>query len=153
MFFRRVLLVICLLQLSQNVIAQGDCYNIDSISEIRLYFFDVNWDHLLDSMYVVGEKDRVLANIIINGDNYDSVGVRYKGFSSVSVNTIKNPFNISLDYLVNDQDHKGINKIKLSIDFGSKKRKEMGSSGREFYLQNLSSNIGYKKLSDLFNSM
>jgi glycosyltransferase involved in cell wall biosynthesis len=46
-----------------------------------------------------------------------------------------------------------VNKIKLSIDLGSKKRKEMGSSGREFYLQNLSSNIGYKKLSDLFHSM
>ena len=114
MLFRRIFLVICLLQLSKNVIAQGDFYNIDSISEIRLYFFDANWDHLLDSMYVVGEKDRVVANIIINGDSYDSVGVRYKGFSSVSINTIKNPFNISLDYLINDQDHKGINKIKLS---------------------------------------
>ena len=89
MLFKRVLLVLCLLQLSKNVFAQGDFYNIDSISEIRLYFFDVNWDHLLDSMYVVGEKDRVLANIMINGDNYDSVGVRYKGFSSVSVIQLK----------------------------------------------------------------
>ena len=63
MLFRRIFLVICLLQLSKNVIAQGDFYNIDSISEIRLYFFDANWDHLLDSMYVVGEKDRVVIGV------------------------------------------------------------------------------------------
>ena len=45
---------------------------------------------------------------------YDSVGVRYKGFSSVSVNRVKNPFNIKLDYIIEGQDHQGIDKIKLS---------------------------------------
>ena len=32
---------------------------------------------------------------------YNDVGVRYKGFSSVSINNIKNPFNIKLDYIDN----------------------------------------------------
>ena len=62
-FIQRTLICFSLLQLSKNVIAQGDFYNIDSISEIRLYFFDANWDHLLDSMYVVGEKDRVVIGV------------------------------------------------------------------------------------------
>ena len=39
MLFRRIFLVICLLQLSKNVIAQGDFYNIDSISLI--IFLDI----------------------------------------------------------------------------------------------------------------
>lgn len=114
MFFKRFFILILFLQFHQNISAQDDFYNVDSISEIRMYFYQQNWDHLLDSMYVAGQNDRILANININGDSYDSVGVRYKGFSSVSINNIKNPFNIKLDYVDNDQDHKGINKIKLS---------------------------------------
>ena len=50
----------------------------------------------------------------MDGITYDSVGVRYKGFSSVSVNRIKNPFNIKLDYIIEGQDHQGIDKLKLS---------------------------------------
>ena len=40
--------------------------------------------------------------------------MRYKGFSSVSVNRVKNPFNIKLDYIIDGQDHQGIDKLKLS---------------------------------------
>ena len=38
--------------------------------------------------------------------------MRYKGFSSVSVDRDKNPFNIKLDYVI-DQSHFGVEKIKL----------------------------------------
>jgi len=55
----------------------------------------------------------LLANINIDGTSYDSVGIRYKGYSSVSIDRKKNPFNIKLDWLIN-QDHNGIDKIKLS---------------------------------------
>ncbi len=96
------------------VIAQSNFYNVDSLREFRINFYDTNWDYILDSFYVQGDNDRILANIEIDGSNYDSVGVRYKGFSSVSVNRIKNPFNIKLDYLIDGQDHNGIDKIKLS---------------------------------------
>ena len=68
----------------------------------------------MDSLYVAGQKERILADIIIDGSHYDSVGIRYKGFSSVSVNRIKNPFNIKLDYIIEDQNHQGIEKLKLS---------------------------------------
>ena len=55
-----------------------------------------------------------MADLIIDGSTYDSVGVRYKGFSSVSVNRVKNPFNIKLDYMIDGQDHNGVDKLKLS---------------------------------------
>ena len=38
----------------------------------------------------------------------------YKGYSSASVDRVKNPFNIKLNYLIEGQDHQGIDKIKLS---------------------------------------
>ena len=94
--------------------AQGSFYDTDSIQEIRIYFAESNWDHILDSLYVAGEKDRLQATIAINGTQYDSIGIRYKGFSSVSVERKKNPFNIKLDYIIDGQKHDGIDKIKLS---------------------------------------
>ena len=97
-----------------HTFSQSHFYTVDTIREVRIYFYDSDWDSLLDSFYVAGDNERILADIIIDGLSYDSVGVRYKGFSSVSVNRIKNPFNIKLDYIIDDQDHQGIDKIKLS---------------------------------------
>jgi len=94
--------------------AQSNFYDVDSLREIRIYFYDANWDYQLDSFYVQGDNERILADLIIDGTSYDSVGVRYKGFSSVSVNRVKNPFNIKLDYVIDGQDHRGVDKLKLS---------------------------------------
>ena len=97
-----------------NVWSQTNFYAVDSLREFRISFYASDWDYQLDSLYVLGDNDRILADLIIDGENYDSVGVRYKGFSSVSVNRIKNPFNIKLDYVIDGQDHKGVDKLKLS---------------------------------------
>ena len=83
MLKRYLIFVVCLLQI--NSFSQSNFYDADTIREIRLYFYESNWDYLLDSLYVVGDKDRILADITIDGSSYDSVGVRYKGFSSVSI--------------------------------------------------------------------
>ncbi|MDG2454256.1 MAG: CotH kinase family protein [Bacteroidia bacterium] len=87
-------------------------HNEARISEVKLVFEQQNWDHILDSLYVAGDKDRLLAVAWVDGVYYDSIGVRYKGFSSVSVDRHKNPFNIKLDYIL-DQSHFGVDKIKL----------------------------------------
>ena len=99
--------------LSWNSFSQN-FYDVDNIREIKLYFTQPNWDYLLDSLYLDGLEERLLASVEIDGSMYDSVGVRYKGFSSVSINTVKNPFNIKLDYVDNNQNHEGFEKIKLS---------------------------------------
>ena len=101
--------------LSTNILfSQNNFYHTDTVQEIRINFYDSNWDYLLDSLYVLGDKQRILAQLEINGFSYDSVGVRYKGFSSVSVNRTKNPFNVKLDYIIENQDHFGTEKLKLS---------------------------------------
>jgi spore coat protein CotH len=97
-----------------NITAQSNFYHPDTIQEIRITFAQTNWDHLLDSLYIDGEKDRILCSVEINGENFDSVGIRYKGFSSVSIDRRKNPFNIKLDYVKGNQDYEGFDKIKLS---------------------------------------
>ena len=100
--------------ISTVVLAQNSFYETSEIREIRINFSQSNWDALLDSLYIEGEKERILANIVIDGFSYDSVGVRYKGFSSASINRVKNPFNIKLNYIVEGQNHLGLDKLKLS---------------------------------------
>ena len=94
--------------------AQESFYKGDEIREVKLRFYQANWDEVLDSLYIKGQKERILADVFIDGIKYDSVGVRYKGYSSASINRVKNPFNIKLNYRIKGQKHLGIDKLKLS---------------------------------------
>ena len=110
----RAVLCILLFLSSMKLFAQEGFYSTDTIRDIRITFAQSNWDEILDSLYVAGDKERMQATLFIDGIQYDSVGVRYKGYSSASVDRVKNPFNIKLNYLIEGQDHQGIDKIKLS---------------------------------------
>ena len=112
MLIRFILTFILFLQF--NLFSQSNFYDINTVREIRINFYDLNWDSILDSFYIAGNNDRILADLVIDGNQYDSVGVRYKGYSSASVDRLKNPFNIKLDYIIEDQSHEGIKKIKLA---------------------------------------
>ena len=117
MIFRFVLIGLIIALKTTTIVSQNSgFYTVDSIREIKFYFNEPNWDYILDSLYIDGGKSRLIGTVIIDGQQYDSVGIRYKGYSSVSINTIKNPFNISLDYVIKNQDHRGYNKIKISND-------------------------------------
>ena len=94
--------------------AQEELYDIQHIPEIKIYFTETNWDELLDQLYVAGDEERLMCLVEIDGTPLDSVGIRYKGFSSVSIDYVKNPFNIKLDYLIDGQNYQGFDKIKLS---------------------------------------
>ncbi|MDC6470667.1 CotH kinase family protein [Flavobacteriales bacterium] len=112
MNFRIIGLV--LIFLSNNIFSQSTFYHIDTVREIKFNFDQPNWKYLLDSLYVLGDEQRIIGTVTIDGYQYDSVGIRYKGYSSVNITQTKNPFNIKLDYIINDQEHQGFNKIKLS---------------------------------------
>ena len=99
---------------SESLIAQEDFYDINHIPEIRVTFFQENWDDILDQFYIDGLEERLLCDVEIDGTLIEGAGIRYKGFSSVSVNYTKNPFNIKLDYTYPDSAYQGYDKIKLS---------------------------------------
>jgi len=94
----------------------ADFYEINSINDIFVYFKQDDWDARLDQLWAQRQEERLLGRVVINGEEYDSVGVRYKGNSSYSANRVKNPLNIKLDYL-KDQKHDGYGTIKLSNGF------------------------------------
>ena len=98
--------------------AQATFYNTGEIQEIRIFFTQPNWDNLLDALVAEDEDGRLIAPlVIVNGIEYDSVGVKYKGNSSYNPTRPKNPFSIKLDEIIGSQDYEGHDLIKLSNAF------------------------------------
>ncbi len=109
-----IILLLAILS-SINIYGQVDFYDVNQVREIRIYFDQNNWDEILDSLFTTGDGgERLLGSVNIDGTQLDSVGVRFKGFSSWNANYSKNPFNIKLDYVKGSQEYLGVNKIKLS---------------------------------------
>ena len=88
-------------------------YNVNSLVTIEITFTQNNWDQILDTYYANGLDQRLLATVVINGQSFDSVGVKYKGNSTYNPNNAKNPFNIKLDEFIK-QDYNDYSVLKLS---------------------------------------
>lgn len=50
---------------SKSLVAQTQFYDVDTIREIKIYFDQSNWDHLLDSLFTLGNEDRLLATKVL----------------------------------------------------------------------------------------
>lgn len=88
-------------------------YNMDSIQTIEITFAQNNWDQLLDAEKA-GDDGYIMAqSVTINGQTFDSVGVKYKGNSTYNANQTKNPFHIELD-TYKDHIYEAYTDIKLS---------------------------------------
>lgn len=99
--------------LSLHSFSQG-FYDINTINTIEITFEESNWDQILDQYEQAGDEERLMGSVSINGEVYDSVGVRYKGNSTYNANQVKNPLNIKLDYIIDDQDIEGYGTLKLA---------------------------------------
>lgn len=93
-------------------------YDINTIQEIKISFFQSNWLYLLDSLKSVpGEPYLIVSSVQINGQVFDSAGVKYKGYSSYDAGNLKNPLHIELNHVIKGQNYQGIKDIKLSNVF------------------------------------
>ena len=92
-------------------------YDINTINTIEIIFAQSNWDFILDSLVADGLEERLLGSVYINGAFFDSVGVRYKGNSSYSPDRLKNPLNIKLDYIIDEQLIEEYGTLKLANAF------------------------------------
>ena len=106
------LLTLFLILTFLNINAQ-DFYDLNTIQKIEINFSQNNWDALLDAEKNGDENYIMAQSVAINGEVFDSVGVKYKGNSTYNANQAKNPFHIELD-TYKDQDYDGYTDIKLS---------------------------------------
>ncbi len=94
-------------------LAAQDFYDLDTIQKIEISFTQSNWDYILDTAKQGNEGYFMSQWVKINGIQFDSAGVKYKGNSSYNPAFNKNPFHIELDHF-KDQDYFGYKDIKLS---------------------------------------
>ena len=111
---KRIGLRTCIVFLIASVLNGQDFYDINTINNIEISFQESNWDNLLDNLVSAGNEGRLLGSVAINGEVFDSVGVRYKGNSSYRSNQVKNPLNIKLDYIIDDQEIQDYGTLKLA---------------------------------------
>lgn len=91
-------------------------YAEDMVHEIRLYFSENNYWQQLINNYL--PKIDLPATMVFNGDTLKDVGVRFKGMTSYLMNqTRKKSFNISLDYIHEDQRIQGVKTLNLNNSF------------------------------------
>ncbi len=95
-----------------NLFAQN-FYALDTIQQIEIKFAEPNWDYILDTAKMGSDSYTMAVYVRINGVQFDSAGVKYKGNSSYNAANAKNPLHIELDHF-KSQDYLGIKDIKLS---------------------------------------
>ncbi len=92
-------------------------YNVTTIQKIEIQFSIADWDYRMDTAKA-GQEGYLMAEWVkVNGIQYDSVGVKYKGNSSYDSTQAKNPLHIRFDKYKN-QNHEGFDDIKLSNGYG-----------------------------------
>jgi hypothetical protein len=93
--------------------AAQNFYDINTIQRIEIVFNQSNWDYILDTAKQGSDSYLMSKWVKINGVQFDSAGVKYKGNSSYNPNNVKNPLHIELDHF-KEQDYLGYKDIKLS---------------------------------------
>ncbi len=115
MFFKKILfplLLLCIIKLN----AQTTFYNLNTLQKIEIKFLQANWDYQMDTAKYGKGGDIMALWVKINGIQYDSVGVRYKGSSSYDSTYNKNPLHITLNAFKN-QNHQGFADVKLGNSY------------------------------------
>lgn len=84
-----------------------------TVGEIRINVSADKWSDSLDSLRIYG-NGMLDATASIDGQMYDSVGIRFRGDKSYTTGLKRNPFTIKLNVNKPDQNHQGYTAIKLS---------------------------------------
>lgn len=114
---KALLLALFLVSSFSMLKAQQDFYDINTIQQIEISFTQSNWDYILDTAKAGSGSYLMSQWVKINGIQYDSAGVKYKGSSSYDPSFAKNPLHISLNEF-KAQSHQGISSIKLANFYG-----------------------------------
>src|SRR3954469_3662079 len=96
----------------KSVAAQTTLYDQNTIQKIEITFTQSDWDQELDTAKAGFDSYILASKLKINGVEFDSVGVKYKGNSSYNANSKKNPLHLEMDTYKN-QNYQGIKDIKL----------------------------------------
>lgn len=86
--------VIILAALTNNSYAQT-FYDINTIQTISITFSQSNWDYMLDTAKAGSDGYIMAQSVTINGTQYDTVGVKYKGIALIVLNRLRILFTLN----------------------------------------------------------
>jgi spore coat protein CotH len=113
----KIILLASIIIASWNARAQENFYDISTIQQIEISFYQSNWDYIMDTAKAGSGSYLMSRWVRINGVQFDSAGVKYKGSSSYDPTFAKNPLHISLDEFKN-QSYQGFTSVKLANFYG-----------------------------------
>lgn len=118
---RKIYLFTCLLLTSVFALAQGSGENVfdeNVLHEVRFEYAGDDFLNLLENNFrpfdAFDPGPYTMANVVIDGERADSVGVRLKGFTSFQGAGLKNPFKIDFNRYVPGQRLDGLRKVNLN---------------------------------------
>jgi len=113
--------ILLLLLANLTVFAQesGDqLYDNSYIHDIRLSFEEDNFWQILEGNFDSGDvgnnNQYLMATVTIDGEQVDSIGVRFKGFTSYNPTQNKRPFKLDINEFVPGKRYDGLRKINLN---------------------------------------
>jgi len=107
--------IICFLFNYSKFLSQS-FYDVNTIQKIEITFAQANWDYQMDTAKA-GKDGYVEASLVkVNGVTFTNVGVKYKGNSSYSPASNKNPLHIELNTF-KEQSYQGYTDIKLGNNY------------------------------------
>jgi len=96
----------------------GSLFEKDSIRTLDVQFEDPNYHNILKNTFFSNPSYRIPATISLNGQSFDSAGVRYKGNSTFCIpnddSIPKVPYNIDMNHWISGQKLMDYKKIKLA---------------------------------------
>lgn len=99
---------------SSSVPANSNFFDNSKIIDINITLLQTNWAAQLDSLKASTSDDMLLGSIKIDGIQYDSVGIRYRGGNSFKFGSKRNPWQIKLNYIRSAQNHLGSKVLQIS---------------------------------------
>lgn len=111
---KSILLLFSLALFCNKSFSQTGLYDQYVVQEIKIYFHEPDWDHILDSLKLYDLGYLQADSVIVNGTKLDSVGIKYKGNSSYDPTQVKNPFTIKFDKFVSGQNYQGYTSLKMA---------------------------------------
>jgi spore coat protein H len=88
------------------------------IHTVNIHFLQSTYWDSLTIYYDAGLEQYIPATVIIGTDTLDSVGVRFKGHSSMTHPNNKKPFRLSIDEYLSDQRWDGLKGVHLNNAWG-----------------------------------
>ncbi|MEN9611738.1 MAG: hypothetical protein RLZZ628_2552 [Bacteroidota bacterium] len=115
-YIKPILFVTWLSQLPFLLLAQTvakKLYDNTFVHVIEMRFSQSNWAERLDSMRLYGDA-MLLATVKIDGNEYQNVGVNYRGNAAQALGSKRNAFKIKLNHIDKKQNHQGYTQFYLS---------------------------------------